>query len=112
MKNFPVQIAVFLALLFLVTAASIVPAIAPPKTDAMYVPAEESFSFDPTLVVSVAGDCVGKPGTYRIAYGCTYGELFLLAGVIAPPDGYCLTDPVSMAEAVLLGDEYIIYLVL
>lgn len=104
--------ALFGALFLAVAAVSLLPAPAPPKVDATRETTEGALSYDASFAVIVQGDGAGRPGAYRIPFGCTYGELFELAAVSEPPPEYETEDPVSFADAVLVGNEYYIYLIL
>ena len=111
MKALLGKAALFGALFFAVAAASLLPRLAPPKADAVREGASARLSYDAAVTAIVQGSGAERPGAYRIAYGCTYGELFALAGA-EPPAGYEPSAPVSFEDAVLAGGEYYIYLVL
>ena len=111
MKALLGKIALFGALFLAVAAVSLLPSLAPPKAGATREQADAELPYEAVLTVVVQGNDVGKPGTYRIPYGCTYGELFALAEV-GPTSAYDAEAPVSFADAVLVGGEYYIYLVL
>ncbi|HIY45181.1 MAG TPA: hypothetical protein H9731_01565 [Candidatus Borkfalkia excrementipullorum] len=112
MKGLAGKIALFGALFFAVAAVALLPALAPPKAGAVRESTSENLEYDASFTAIVQGSCVGRPGAYRLPYGCTYGELFALAAVSAPPAEYAADAPVSFADAVLIGGEYYIYLVL
>lgn len=110
MKTLLGKIALFGALLLAAAAVSLLPSLAPPKADATREGTGASLQYKAEYTV-VVQESDGGYGTYRVPYGCTYGELFALASV-EPPAGYDLCAPVSFADAVLVGGEYYIYLVL
>ena len=104
------KIALFGALLLAAASVSLLPSFAPPKADATREEAGVTLQYKAEYTV-VVQENEGGYGTYRVPYGCTYGELFALASV-EPPAWCDLDAPVSFADAVMVGGEYYIYLVL
>ena len=90
-------------------AAARVPAAAPPRARPVYEGASLSVAYEGDISVIVQGD-VSRPGRYRVAYGCTYAELFALAGARSC-GGYDLSAPLSFEDAVLADGEYCLFIV-
>ena len=101
----------FGALTVIVAAASLLPPLSAPALDAAHRSVEEEISFDGSVRVVVQGACVGKPGSYRVPFGCTYGELFALAEVEQVPAGIDPGAEIPFSDAVLADGEYCVYLV-
>ena len=99
------------ALVLIVAAAALLPSPAPPRTEGLGGKTHSAAAYDDTLNAVVFGENVLHEGrTFRVPYGCTYGELFALAGA-EDVAGYDLQAPLSFADAVLLGGEYYLYIV-
>ena len=65
-----------------------------------------------TVEVVVRGGSVGGAGVrLTVPYGCTYGELFSLAGV-EDANGYDLFAPLSCEDAVFAEGRYVLYIVI
>ena len=92
------------AALILAGGAALLPALVPPRTDGLAVPAGQTAPFDGTLYVSVQGEGVAFPGSYAVPYGTTYGELFALAG-FAGESPYPPEAPVRMGQDAVLGRD-------
>lgn len=90
-------------------AAALLPATAPPRARPVYEGASLSVAYEGDISVIVQGD-VSRPGRYRVAYGCTYAELFALAGARSC-GGYDLSAPLSFEDAVLADGEYCLFIV-
>ena len=84
-------------------------AAAPPRARPVYEGASLSVAYEGDISVIVQGD-VSRPGRYRVAYGCTYAELFALAGARSC-GGYDLSAPLSFEDAVLADGEYCLFIV-
>ena len=98
-------------LLFGIAAAAILPAAAIPGTDKVIQSADVSVAFDGTFDVIVQGECVSDPGRYTLKYGSVYNDLFELAGV-TEQHAYDPYEKIRMEDVVLIGGEYVLFLVL
>ncbi len=94
-----------------VALAAFLSAGAPPKKEPLYHAVEGELAFDDAINVLIQGDSVGSPGAYRLPRRSTYGELFALANV-RENDAYDPQDYIRFEDAVLLGGEYYVYIVL
>ena len=94
-----------------VALAAFLSAGAPPKKEPLYHAVEGEWAFDDAINILIQGDSVGSPGAYRLPRRSTYGELFALANV-RENDAYDPQDYIRFEDAVLLGGEYYVYIVL
>lgn len=81
------------------------------RVTGIYENVDKNIYYDSIVYVIVTGPNVGAPGTYAVHYGCTYEEIFLLAQTENYEDSFPPHAIISMVDAVLLGDEYYVYLV-
>ncbi len=112
MKNkLLVDVLIGIGCLLIVACVALSRAEAPPRTDKLYSDIDITDSYDGEICVWIQGEGVENPGMYRLPYGSTYGDLFLLARA----EGSTVYDPsdrISFADAVLIGGEYCIYIVI
>lgn len=102
---------ILLCAAILIAALGVLPFLSLPlRSGRVWEPVEEKVAYDGTIAVVVRGD-VEHPGTYHVPYDATYAEIFALAGAQAPV-GISASDPIDFADAVLIGDEFYIWLVL
>ncbi len=85
-------------------AVALLPALSPPRQEGFASPVRQSAPFDGYLYAVVQGEGVAFPGSYRIARGTTYGELFALAG-FSGSSPYPLEEEVRLGEDAVLGED-------
>ena len=111
MKKFLFDLIIFSVCLAGIAAAAFWPAAAPAVVP-VYTRAESEFSSKSILNVLLQDSKTGEERYFSVPADCTYGQLFDLAGT---EDVGRLYDPeqrLSYADAVLIGREYYLYIIL
>lgn len=112
MKNFLTDLLLFLLLLALTAAAVFAPAAAAPEAESVRQTAQAEFSRDGTLHVLLVEAAEGRTRYFSVEEGCSYAELFALAQLSSVPQGFDSAAPLSFSDAVLIGSEYYLYIVI
>ena len=112
MKTFLADLALFLVFLAGVAAAVFIPAAAAPAAQPVLQEAQCTFPRDGALRVFLVDASEGDFRYFTVDEDCTYGELFALAQEESVPEGFDLAAPLSFSDAVLIGSEYFLYIVI
>lgn len=111
MKKFLFDLIIFSVCLAGIAAAAFWPAAAPAVAP-VYTRAESEFSSKSILNVLLQDSKTGEERYFSVPADCTYGQLFDLAGTEDVGRLYDPEQKLSYADAVLIGREYYLYIVL
>ncbi len=109
MRDFGKNVLVVAVFIVLFAALAMLPFAAPPAKDGMTCSVYEKIEYDNTICVLIQGEQVVYPGTYRVSYDCTYGELFDLAGFTGESK-YVRSACIAWENIALVGGEYCVCL--
>lgn len=111
MKKFVFNLIILFVCLAGMAAAAFWPAAAP-DADPVFCSAESEFRPGDVLNVLLTDSDTGESRYYCVSADCTYRQLFALAGADDDCNVYDPEQNVSFADAVRIGSEYFLYIIL